>query len=353
MHVPLHTLEHLNISPMEPVLLKSCHESSPASIILQAIPIIDENGGNIVKKQKETSSTSMTVVKLHPFMEEFLVCAAEKFDKMKSMSLDESNNAVLLQYAHRNDDGDGRFNEARIVTRPYVIEKVDPELICESRTETGPSAKEGFRFKISLQLMCSTNEEYDKILSNSNSDGIDDYYSYLLSQVKEGLQCRTIQKGSFIAISLPCIQGLTWKKQRNNEIAIFCTANVEPLVNHDVKDNAFYELGQSDEFEVSIVSLAPTEEGSSSCGDGMNEKEGEIVIEKCPGYDSLVEEIVEIAKINVQKGAPSGVMISGCRGVGKTRLVSIINILLFLSVVEELHCFFKLYCLFSHPCIGF
>jgi hypothetical protein len=356
--VPIHTLEDLNISPLEPVLLRSyCNESSkrrtqqPASIILQAVPRIDEYDGNVIQEQK---GIRMNAVRLHPFVEEFLVCAAEKYDKMKPICMDmetdidmdminideESCNPVLLQYAHRDEGRNGDFHKARIVSRPYVIEKIDPELIYESRYGNGngtvPSASEGFRFKISLQLMCSTNEEYDKILNKTMRDDINDHYSYLLSQVQEGLQCRTIQKGSFITISLPSIQGLSGRKHRSNEMGIFYVVNVETMAKHDVKNDTFYELGPSDDFEVSLVALAPAEEEAFSCG-VLEEIEGERLIVTCPGYESLVEEIVEIANINVQRGAPSGVMISGCRGVGKTRLVSIIRGSLF-RFMENLHC---------------
>ena len=41
----------------------------------------------------------------------------------------------------------------------------------------------------------------------------------------------------------------------------------------------------------------------------------------CPGYYSVLEELVTLAKMDNPNGAPSAVILSGCAGVGKTRMV--------------------------------
>ena len=356
MHVPLHILESLNISPLEPVLLKSCchhhHEKKvnkkPAvSIIVLAVPRMDEYSGivQVVEEQQERSN----VARLLPFLEEFLVCAAEKFDNSSSRISSSASthnrydNVVIVQYVHvhRYRDGDGLFNEARIVARPFIIEKIDPELICEqigSGTGTGTGSDNGpastnqtsYRgLQVSLQLICTTNEEYDIILNKHGEDDAavaDDYYhSYLMSQVKDGLECRTIQKGSFIAINLPRIQDLSSRRrQRGDECAIFYISNVELPTSCETKEGMIYELGSTDDFEVSLYSLPLAKDGESQSSHRIDQQRvgQQRMIESCPGYESLVQEIVEIAKIKLSQGAPSGVIISGCSGVGKTRLVS-------------------------------
>ena len=47
----------------------------------------------------------------------------------------------------------------------------------------------------------------------------------------------------------------------------------------------------------------------------------------CPGYEGLVDEIVSMSKIRIESGAPTGILLTGCTGVGKTTLVSIFSVL--------------------------
>ena len=350
------------------------------SIIVLAVPRMDEYSGGaqvsvVEEQEQEQQRNRSNVARLLPFLEEFLVCAAEKFDNSISSSSSSSrissyapthnrdDNVVIVQYVHvhvhryRDGDGDGLFNEARIVARPFIIEKIDPELICEqieSRIETGSdsgpaSTNQTFYrgLQVSLQLICTTNEEYDIILNKHHGEDdadaataiADDYYhSFLMSQVKDGLECRTIRKGSFIAINLSRIPGLSSnsrRRQRGDECAIFYirNVNVESPTSCETKEGMFYELGSTDDFEVSLSSLPLLKDGESQSqsqsqsSHGIDKKrvgqqQQRMMIECCPGYESLVQEIVEIAKIKLSQVAPSGVIISGCSGVGKTRLVS-------------------------------
>ena len=41
----------------------------------------------------------------------------------------------------------------------------------------------------------------------------------------------------------------------------------------------------------------------------------------CPGYQSVLNELLTLAKMNNPNGAPTAVILSGCAGVGKTRMV--------------------------------
>ena len=43
----------------------------------------------------------------------------------------------------------------------------------------------------------------------------------------------------------------------------------------------------------------------------------------CPGYEAVLEELLTLAKMNDPNGAPTAVMLSGCSGVGKSRMVRV------------------------------
>mmetsp|Transcript_7453 Transcript_7453/g.9483 ORF Transcript_7453/g.9483 Transcript_7453/m.9483 type:complete len:841 (-) Transcript_7453:45-2567(-) len=54
----------------------------------------------------------------------------------------------------------------------------------------------------------------------------------------------------------------------------------------------------------------------------INEKDSNKSPNYCPGYEELVQDIVQMANITIQSGSPTAVLLSGCKGVGKSRLAS-------------------------------
>ena len=323
--LPLETLEALNISPFEEVLLKHSAKTSAGSqtisTILQAVPL---------------SGSPHVHVALHPFMEEFLVCAASKIDARgndtdaETTVLRKQANEVMLQYACQDMDGHGRgdFNSVSITSKSYQIEKLTS---IRDMTKLA-AADENWHLDVSLRLIYSTNEEYYHILLKSDEkNDSDEFRAYLQAQIKQGLECRTVKQGSFVPICLPPLPGIS-RSQRNDEIGIFYITGVKRLSpsqggqdlvldegggNHDM----CYTIGSFSGISVSII----TDDSA-----GIHETDASDIqmmgaateITKCPGYDALVEEIIEIANITIRGGSPTGVLLSGCGGVGKTRLVS-------------------------------
>jgi hypothetical protein len=41
----------------------------------------------------------------------------------------------------------------------------------------------------------------------------------------------------------------------------------------------------------------------------------------CPGYESALNELLSLAKLTGTPAAPTGILLSGCAGVGKSRMV--------------------------------
>ena len=56
----------------------------------------------------------------------------------------------------------------------------------------------------------------------------------------------------------------------------------------------------------------------------MNVKDGNGNDSYCPGYEKLVNEIVSFANIRVESASPTGILVTGCAGVGKSTLVSLL-----------------------------
>jgi len=55
----------------------------------------------------------------------------------------------------------------------------------------------------------------------------------------------------------------------------------------------------------------------------------------CPGYESTLDELLSLVMLTDPYAAPTGVLLSGCSGVGKSRMVRVVNfVLVFLSTFE-------------------
>jgi len=48
-------------------------------------------------------------------------------------------------------------------------------------------------------------------------------------------------------------------------------------------------------------------------------------ITECPGYESLVDDLVHLLQLPSASARPSGILLTGCAGVGKTRLVQCVT----------------------------
>lgn len=56
----------------------------------------------------------------------------------------------------------------------------------------------------------------------------------------------------------------------------------------------------------------------------------------CPGYESTLDELLSLVMLTDPNAAPTGILLSGCSGVGKSRMVRVINfVLVFVSTVES------------------
>ncbi|EJK63931.1 hypothetical protein THAOC_15384, partial [Thalassiosira oceanica] len=72
-----------------------------------------------------------------------------------------------------------------------------------------------------------------------------------------------------------------------------------------------------DSFRVTLVERSTAHEKDSSIEVAEGSEEEYI----CPGYESTLQELLTMAQTRDQRCSPTAVVISGCPGVGKTRMV--------------------------------
>ena len=93
--------------------------------------------------------------------------------------------------------------------------------------------------------------------------------------------------------------------------------------NHNDSTNHFL---QSNGLSVAlqIIPSVINEEQDENVSNPLNESEIKYT---CPGYEKLLNEVVSLANIPLESASPTAVLLVGCPGVGKSRLVRIVYLL--------------------------
>lgn len=406
-------LDTNNMSPMEDVMISTCRcccqggqdVSSPlvmATMILAVFPCLNS-------ATADTNNVTNSRARLHPFLEEFLLCAASKFchdgsdeprvkqcgDNVKDDDCHGDHNGdnhVYVQVAypqayfqednnvdvhdeHDDDDDDdddsvlppplvdeatataNSTGAATIVRKYFHIDKIHPDNICNVQ-DLYSNYHGLYQLKVTLQYICSTSEDYDEMFSSQSSSSSSSKAPEqirIASLLKKSLEYRTIKKRCFLAVNvnLPMLEkddraGMLLLRvcdlkfsssymvgkddHQGPPIEVVPQPQSQP---HSIMDynQCYFNLGSCcgehycvELEDMMIPSLYQSEEEEETSKDGTQaDANYRIVVTTCPGYESLVDEIVELANISISGGSPSGVAILGCSGVGKTRLAMAVS----------------------------
>jgi hypothetical protein len=355
--------------------------------------------------------------RMHPFLEEFLLCAAAAMSSKCNEHC--CGDDVFVQVADPNyDDGDDDYDNdyndddhhhhgAIIMDQRYFhVDKIDVGKICNIQNLLlNTNHDVGLcQIHVSLQYICSTRENYDTEIMpclfqecgrDIENGGVDDNedknllrgmerrrQDKILSLLKKSLEHRTMKKGCFLAINMmpmgSFMDGKDWDHDSDASssssssfwndnhdgddnddadaddfITIFrvCDLTVSsisskdgshPILLHCMNQDQYYLLGScnsggggggggDEHFSVHIHVMMPSEkdggeENKTSAIINQSNVIQQNIITTCPGYESLVDEIVALANISIRGGSLTGVAIVGCAGVGKTRLVSTVHV---------------------------
>jgi hypothetical protein len=300
----------LGITPFEEVRL--CTEDKSINIFAQVVPQC--NGG---------SETLTCALRLHPLVQDLFTSRVSNDDHDR-ITIDDDDKC-FIQYTQSVVEIDGsRCNELNsvIMKRKYCqIEKL-------SHGEL-KIVKEGqFQIHIQLKFVCSTNQELDSVLERcSKEDGsMNEIQSYLLDYLRQEFQARIIQNKTFLSVNLPPIS-LTGNhgSHHKEDIAMFFISNVSKTAGEECEiSDLCYSITSIDDISLSFVAEKNdtniANEKTNIISNYLQGKSRHLA--HCPGYDSLIDNIMELTNINIRGGCPTGIILSGCVGVGKTRLVS-------------------------------
>ena len=314
-------------------------------------------------------------ITLHPILAEFLVLAT--VDNTKSMNDNTmKNNEEKGDGCKKIENDSTRLGEGNIMKAfircvhegnlhraPFEVSRInncdilDTDIICkESNTKKA--------IKIPQIFGCIFTLDDDNGLDNGfNSEELD------LRLIQSHIEGRVVKEGSIVAFDLPyfpysCYRGnmddadnsciifldieeikiinQNQNQQSDDHNFVTCTdeassSSSSSKVNDSISRNRlFYRLGSYASYELIIRPPQGVQQEMSSLQlDKLNETEfevnkrddyikfeNEIKVYECPGYDHLFKKLENLAHIVDRKGAPSGILLTGCAGVGKTTLVS-------------------------------
>ncbi len=300
--IPFDDFEAMNIAPFEEVLLSS----GSVTIIVQAVP-----------NKNPCFKTSLEKFILHPFVEEFLVSAASKGDEDK-LVCEKNNTSLGIQFMLHHAFQGLIVSDVIVSHACFRIEKLN--YIFDGSNVV---SRQENHLNLSLRFIGSSHPEYDGIFNfDPKEDGsTDTVQEYVLDQIKQEFGSRIVKSKTFIPITLPPLPGVS-RSLYKDELAIFYIENIQ---------NSFD--GQSgnpdlcfliDSIELISINVSGWERTTAALGCNAaiinNKKPKENVT--CPGYTSLFQDIIDLSQIRVNGGCPTGILLNGCAGVGKTRLVS-------------------------------
>ena len=155
----------------------------------------------------------------------------------------------------------------------------------------------------------------------------------LRNTMAKALQGRWIQKGTVLILTAVTNAYATAVVVR--DIQRMIQEQSSPPV--DAGEDCCYRVGDPDSYSLEVVTVSPFADESSLRPSGNDD----ICIEKaededdpdmmptsiteCPGYESLVDDLVHLLQLPSASARPSGILLTGCAGVGKTRLVQCVT----------------------------
>ena len=134
-----------------------------------------------------------------------------------------------------------------------------------------------------------------------------------MSILRRKLNNQVVAKNSISFIPLGVSDGIDLYPEGIFFMVSAATVRGEPL-----HDKCSINL-KPDSFEVTLVER-PKACGTDHSIEEAEEGSGEEYT--CPGYESTLQELLALAQTRDQRCAPTAVVVSGCPGVGKTRMVS-------------------------------
>jgi SpoVK/Ycf46/Vps4 family AAA+-type ATPase len=275
--VSFELLETLEVSSWDTIRLTSATSTSTESAsavttcVLQVVP---------------SRGCSIHEVRLHPLLEEFL-----------SQSLEISQQSGRNKSDPDQSKSTATVSIAPIPTLSVSLDSMSPQKASAwniTKIETADLLED---VTVTIQCLYSEPARSDDSASTATAERDS---SVSLSRALEG---RVIQQGTTVALAT--LEGY----------AVVLITDLQTLEGDNLDRSVAYRLGDSDSFRLQTSTTVPSTTANEQ---GMDSQDFE---QECPGYERLLGDLVSLLCIT-GAAAPTGVILTGCAGVGKTRLAA-------------------------------
>jgi SpoVK/Ycf46/Vps4 family AAA+-type ATPase len=228
--------------------------------------------------------------------------------------------------------------ESIVRVHPYLY-----EFLCIAALETGYDTNStvdniaGNNFSHAQQIII-TPLPMDSMLKDNFMDCAEPWYAAIVKEVVD------LPNGSVLEIAvlfgtatgdLPeALQGrvirshttmLLWLPGDGYVIAVVQDV-VVPRGSNDDCSNTVFRVHRTESFAVKVVALpAPQKACVESFEDNLSSSATSnagmpMIVKDCSGYETLLQHITDLLWLHRSNAAPSGILLTGCSGIGKTRL---------------------------------
>lgn len=269
------------------VLHLSNHPSSSTKIstLLRIMPRAEEN--SIVQN---TASPGKSIL-IHPILLKVLL-HSQNLILPPETNHEESKHCVQVKSYQKTEFDDFDIGQGWI--KQISIEEI------YKRDLSSSNASENIT--INLQYMCSSSEEFRSYFKDATNE------SEAIQMLKDNLAGAVIAEGTIIGID----HGKNQAGSATQETSFFMVGKVDSSTRSCLRyvhlTSMIYNITLS-------LPTAKVEKDTPLNGDSPSQY-------SCPGYKPVLEELLNLATFRNSDGRPTAVILSGCAGVGKTRMAT-------------------------------
>jgi len=238
-------------------------------------------------------------IMIHPMLLRVLLksqqmMTKEHGDAPETLAYDSRHSVHVTSYYEGTDSDDLDVGEGWLEKVSIEdIHNVDPN--SSNVTET---------ISVKLQYMCSSSEKYRRYFKDSTNE------SSAIQLLKEKLADAVVTEGTILGIDHKCQNQVGSANTR--EASFFMVDKVESSTRKSLRHVRLSSMN----FNITLTS--PT----TKADNGPPAQDNAPSQYSCPGYNSVLDELLHLAAFRNSDGRPTAVILSGCAGVGKTRMAS-------------------------------
>ena len=248
--------------------------------------------------EKSTSPLDKQSIMIHPILLRVLLQShnmiIQEHGDVLGTNADDTRHSVQVRSYEGTESDDLDIGEG-------WLEKIPIDDIMHNRDLDSSNERE--QITINLRYMCSNSENGRRCFKYTTNE------SRAIGILKEKLAGAVVAEGSILGIDHGCENQVGSATQ---EISFFMVDNIDSSTRSSLR----YVCLSSMNFNITLASPKIKEESGPLLNDNTPSQYS------CPGYNSVLNELLSLATFRNLDGKPTAVILSGCAGVGKTRMAT-------------------------------